>query len=122
MISMTSALEGNLLLEMFPYRRNGRLIPHCPTEFLEIHRVHVDGLLLRRDDYILHILVDGDERSRLYVIISPVLHQELDRLPGTGELLDLIEYDQGKLFFVNLIQLKILRLTFFLFDNHRLHL
>ena len=65
-----------------------------PEKLLEIHREHFDVALFRGNQDVLDVLVDGDERPRLDVVVAAVLHQVLDRLPGLREELDLVEHDQ----------------------------
>ena len=71
--------------------RHRRLVSQSPEEFLEIHREHLDTAFFRRDQDVLDILVDRNQRTCLKVVIATVLDKMLDRLAGTGKLLDFIK-------------------------------
>ena len=75
--------------------RHHHLVAQSPKKFLEIHRIHLDAPLFRGNQYVLDILVDGNQRASLDVIITPVGHQMLDGRPRLRILLNLIEHNQG---------------------------
>ena len=70
------------------------IVPIRPEEFFEVHRVQSKRLLFARDDYVLHVPLDGYQRTGLNVIVSTVLDQGLDGFPCTGKSLDLVEDHQ----------------------------
>ena len=51
--------HGLLCLELLPDEWHEKIVAHCPQELLEIHRIHLYGILFRGNENILHILLDG---------------------------------------------------------------
>ena len=81
-------------LEMAAYHGHRGLIALRPQELLEIHREHLDAILLRWNHDVPGAFVDGDERPRFKVVVPAVRDQRLDRLTGTRELLHLVKDEQ----------------------------
>ena len=51
--------------------------------------------LLRWDDNVLDVLLEPDERTGFQIIVAPIRHKVLDKLPCAGELLHLVKHDEG---------------------------
>ena len=83
------------LREMLPYDRHGRRMACRPHELLEVHREHLEMPFLGRDDDVLDISVDGNQRPRLDVMVASVRDKILDQLPGFRTPLHLIKHDEA---------------------------
>ena len=81
--------------KVIPDEIHRHIIALRPKELLEIHRIHLDPILLGRNDNLLHILIDGNERACLKIIVPPVRDQGLDRLTRPREPLNLVKYEQS---------------------------
>ena len=74
---------------------DGHGVAERPAELLEVHREHSDGFFLRGDRDVLDVLFDGDERTRLDVVVASVRDKILDELARLGTPLHLVEDDQA---------------------------
>ena len=87
------SLHRKAFVKPHPDIRHQHLVSHSPQKFLKVHRKHFDGMFFRRQHDVLDILLDGNQRACLYVIITPVCHQVFDGCTGTWTKLHFIEYD-----------------------------
>lgn len=72
---------------------NEVVVAESHRKLLKIHWIHLDGTFFGRNGDVLHGLADGDERTRLDIVIATVLDQLLDGLPRLGIALHLVEDD-----------------------------
>ncbi len=87
--------QGTFLLIAITDERHRLLFAHSPKELLKIHRIHIDAMFLRGNHYVFYILVYADERPRLYIIVTTILHQILNGSTGLRIKLHLIEHYHG---------------------------
>ena len=64
-----------------------------PEKFLEVHGKHLKVMLFRRNDDIIDVLLDRNQRAGFNVVVTSVGDKILDRLPRTWETLDFVKYD-----------------------------
>src|SRR5574344_2971347 len=67
------------------------LVSQCPSEFLIIHRVKSDTLLLTWNCDVFRVLFYADERTSFNVIVTSVLNKVFYCLSGKGAFLHLIK-------------------------------
>ena len=83
--------EGATSLEACANKGGQLFFAHAPAELLEVEGLQAQGLLFRGKNDALYVLLDGEEASRLDVVVAAVSHQVLDEPAGEGKGLDLVK-------------------------------
>jgi hypothetical protein len=92
-----------LLAEQKLQHGDSHIIPYSPEKFFKIHGVHIYTLLFARYQYVLDILLDGNQGAGFYVIIAVVFDKAFDGLTCQGEKLYLSEDNDRVPFFKSYI-------------------
>ena len=86
--------KGLLCFKTMPNQWICGLVSHCPEKFLKIQRKHLDVILFRRNNDILDILFQPNQRSCLEVIKPAIRYKIFDELACSRVLLNFIKNDQ----------------------------
>ena len=76
------------LMDLFPEHIFAQHI----EELFKVKGEQFHRMLFRRDDDILHVLLDAEKRTRFYVVILAIRHQGLNRLAGWRIPLNLVKH------------------------------
>lgn len=83
--------KGLLCFKTMPNQWICGLVSHCPEKFLKIQRKHLNVILFRRNNDILDILFQPNQRSCFKVIKPAIRYKIFDKLACSRILLNFIK-------------------------------